>query len=219
MLLTDLTRQVQRRFGDQIGSVVTQQDIYDWVNEGSLEIAKETKVNFLEQTIPLATYNLTNSIELNDPIIIEYVLWDDMVLDVKDYRLMMSLYGKLTATGRPQFYYMVDQGTDSTDPGSTIKYSLKLYPVPDSSQAAINIKVGMHIPPTRVDSPADPIPLPVVFHAALMNFCIMRAHERNKDWQGMNVAATAYQLGIAKRSEPAGQVETSWPIMEDVLGY
>lgn len=219
MLLADLTRQVQRRFGDQIGSVITQQDIYDWVNEGSLEIAQSTKINFLEQSISVATYLATNSLELNDPIILDYILWDDMPLDVKDYRLMASLYGKMTATGRPRFYYLLDQGTDSLDPNSSNKTSLKLYPSPEASDNAIILKVGMHVRPLPVSNPNDPIPLPIMFHAGLMNFCIMRAHERNKDWQGMNVAAQAYQLGISSRSEPAGQVETSWHVMEDVIGY
>lgn len=218
MLLTDVVRQVQRRFGDQIGSVITQQDVFDWVNEACIEIVKETKINSIELPFTIATYLAgPNFIELSsNHIVVEYVKFDDWFLEIKDYRLLES---KLDRTGTPLYYYLDYLGQDVDDPGVLRKTHLKLFPNPDSGLSTSNLAVGLRSLPTPITALADPIDLPPQFHNDVMNFCLMRAHERNKDWQGMNVAAQNFNQGLVKRSEPSGDVEDSWPVMEDVIGY
>lgn len=207
MLLADLATQVKRRFGDQIGSVITDTDIIAWVNEGCLEIAKQTKVNFLETSTTVTAYLAASSlIPISNGITVEYVKFDDVFLDIKDYRLFE---GNLAVVGRPQWYYQ--QGFSSNS------YALKLYPAPDASMGTSVIKLGQQSSPTVVTALIDTIPIPVTFHPDLMNFCLVRAHERNKDWQGMDKATQAFNAGLTNRVTQAETVEDSNPVVTDVF--
>lgn len=222
MLLVDLGRQVQRRFGDGIGAVITNQDILDWVNEGSNEIAKFSKVNFIEHTSTISAYLAAGFLAIPSAIEIEYIKVDNSFIEPKDYRLFQSTVGgRLDQTGRPQYYYLEELGQDDTDPAAIRDTVVKLFPTPDTSFNNLSIAVGLNTLCTKLTltNLTEAIDLPPVYHSDLMNFCLMRAHERMKDWQGQSVAQTAYQQGLSRRVDISGEVEDSFPVMQDVIGY
>lgn len=213
-----LIRQIQSRIGDGIGAVITQQDILDWINEAQIEIARDTGYSSLDVNINMSTYLAAGYFQLAPHTMIRYVLVDNVPLEIKDPRFFDTAYGRNDSVGLPKFYYQITGGQDTTnDPDATAQARFKLYPAPDPSYSASIITVSMGSIPTNLAAVTSPLDLPAAYHPDVMNFCMMRAHERMKDWQGMNAAATAYQARLSKRVEAAETVEETWVVQSDEL--
>jgi hypothetical protein len=200
-----------------VGIFVTQQDIIDWINEAQLEITQESDMFSLDFPCTIAQYATDGGIKLaNDKIYIKMIMFGKTLLTYRDRALLASM-ADASASGRPVYWYQFTDGQDVNDPNKTRTALIRVWPAPDSSQSD-NLIVTVGVAPTPLTVISNPIDLPEVYHPAVMNFCVMRAHERVKDWQGFKVAQEAFQSGLAKRVDEGETPNEEWPVIIDVMG-
>lgn len=217
MLFSELYSQIQRRFGDA-GMFFSETDAMDWVNEAQLNLSRESDYfSVTASPISVSTY-LVSGILIPNNVLVKTVLFGKTPLEVKDYNIILGFLGTAVGTGRPKYWYTSTLGQDQLDPNKVRNEVLKVYPEPDNSQSDSFIVTYGAIP-TKITNNNNPIDAPVSMHPAIMNFCLMRAHERNRDWQAMKLAQEAFDQDLSQRRYEGQQISEDWPSVTDVMGY
>jgi hypothetical protein len=216
MLTSEVLSQVKRRFADEQGIIIIDQDIYDWINEASREILRITEANATVVTGSGTTYSAAGG-RLNVPaaMLFKSATYNNIPLEFTTQEFLEATFGDLTTAinGTPLYYYLETWGQDSTDPNATIQTSIKLYPSPPSD--ATSMSVTYLKAPTKVTASTSPIDVPLAFHGAVMNFCLARANERVQNWQAFGEYMEAFNQGIAQSRYEAQSQDDSYPVIRD----
>jgi hypothetical protein len=216
MLVSEVKGQVKRRFGDEAGIIIVDQDIYDWINEASTEIVRVTESNSSTTTAQTgATYVAAGHILLPQAILLKAVTYNGVPLTFISIEDLKVQYGdiSLATNTTPVYYYLDHWGQDSLDPAVTVQTTLKLYPAPPSD--ATSIVVTYLKIPTKVTSDGSAIDIPVAFHGAVMNFCLARANERVQNWQAFGEYMDAFNQAISQNRYEALQQDDTYPVIRD----
>lgn len=169
MNVTEITRKVTRLYGDSTSFItLNQQDIFDWINEAQLTITRQTDVLTGTLTSLLSTYpkNLpadwvkTKRVSYNSNPVQSLKFIE--IEDLDNLNIDPTLPVDVPAF----FYHWAGQ--------------LRLYPM--ITTTGLNITHDYVKLPTTITSTAIPLDVPVSFHEDIVRFCIMRAHERNENW-------------------------------------
>lgn len=179
MNLGDVKLRVKRTFGDESGVQVTDDDITRWANDA-----------------------ITNII-LNNEGIYEEIKTLDVVANQQDYAMPTDLlilkainYQRSSATSYmhlegydlQKFNTWVNgwDGTNTYGPGipavyTVFKNTLKLFPIPDSSQPA-GLKLFYNKLPTQLVNDTDVPVVPVIYHNAIVNYVLQMCYELDENF-------------------------------------
>lgn len=206
MNLGDVKTRVKRIFGDESAVQVTDADITRWANDAQRAIVLSNE-GLLEQ---IATLNLVADQQ-------EYSLPSDcLILSTITCKNSTQLsYFRLHGYSLTQFNEYVD-GWDGTTFGSgqpsiyTVFASMvRLFPVP--STAVVNgLKFFYCKNPPELVNDADVLSLPLVYHNAVVNFCLKNAYELDEDWQtsGLKGSQVVDDMHLARNRDAWKNQET-----------
>lgn len=196
---------VQTLFGDSNSIFITPANIVDWINEGQLEICRETHYKVGTDTSNTGD-DFRSGITIIDLLLVRTVLYGTTPLAVIDLETVHRMGVANLADSEPTAYYFV---------GPT------LYPFPKPvSGDATTITVSYVKAPTDLASDASALDIPVVYHNDLCNFCIMRAHERNENYRAAELYEAKFRSAMAQRKyEGMSQDDTFKQIGPDIMDY
>ena len=168
MNVTEITRKVRRLFGDNIFEIIiNQQDIYDWINEAQLTITRQTDCLTATISSALSTYPKTLPADWIKTKRVSYgtnPVQSLKFIEIEDLD-NLGLDPALPVDTPLFFYHFAGQ--------------LRLYPYISNANNIVHDYVKL---PTSITSTATPLDVPVSFHEDIVRFCVMRAHERNENW-------------------------------------
>jgi hypothetical protein len=200
-LVSDVIRKAGRRFGDTDQIVIFNADWYDWINEAQLEICKKTSYLTTTTTAAASTFPVT--------VPAGFIRMVDVTYDGNPLKLMeretlieMQIDKDDADGGTPEFYYFFDK-------------KINLYPEPDSSDShsVAYTYVGV---PTLVTGTGDNLSVLDAYSPDVVTWCVMRARERIKDYQGMQIASQQFLDGQGDRIDGMQVADDSYPTIRDV---
>lgn len=206
--VTNIAARVQTAVGDLGGIYMKDNYILDWVNEAvrDIFINMDPDPNAAIVDISLAVGG--NSWEATNPI---YKIHNMSIVDSyteieeKPLSQIIDEYGWTWATtdGTPKYYYR------SWTPGGTGAETIKFAQPTDK---AITIKMSCSLYPTLLASTAADTAtvLPEHFVDDIVRFCVMRAHEREKDFQAAQTARDQYLELRFQRNDMAHRLDTDF---------
>lgn len=173
MNVGDIKTRVKRQFGDESNVQINDNDIVRWINDAQRFVVMQSD-NLLQKS---ATADLIASQQ-------DYTLpMDLLILRSISQRIDISQpYFPMTGLSLQEF----DQRIGGWDGGSVNKGTagyycvygslIKLWPIPQASLSA-GIKIYYSRIPTDVVVDSDTIDLPLMYHNAVVNYCLQQAYE------------------------------------------
>jgi len=193
-----LVRKVLRSFGDDNGIFVKTDDVIDWINEAQLEIVRETNCLALETT---ALANAMPWTLPDDFLKTARVIYGTVPLKLADIESLDAMMYDLTVRDRPTFYYFVSG-------------SLRLFPKALTTDSTV-VTIQYTTTPALLTEEADQLTIPAVYHEDVVQFCKARAHERNENWRGMEIAMAAFDANVANRIDEADVQDEAYVVIRD----
>jgi hypothetical protein len=205
MNVTDITRKVLRLFGDSADAIVIQQtDIYDWINEAQLVICRQTGCLTGTLTSALSSYPKALPADwistkrvgygTNPTVNLKFIEIDDLDnLNVDPTQVVDT----------PLYYYH-------------FAGQLRLYPMTTTSGQ--NIIHDYTKLPTTVAGLGTALDVPVSFHEDIVRFCVMRAHERNENWNAFRESKVIMQESSGLRQDEANISDDEFFVVRDDPG-
>lgn len=210
MIVSDIMTRVRRKFGDESAVQVTDADMIRWINDGQRHIVLRNDT-LLEKT---AT---TDSVAAQQ----EYTLPTDLlILKFIQYRENTSAaYYKLRGMTPVEFNEYIDGWSDAgTAQGVPQVYTIfagKIiaFPTPSSSVTA-GFKIYYNRTPVDVVLNSDTPDLPLLYHPALVNYCMQQAYEMDEDQEAASgeVAKVAEDIDLLRGREDWKTQET-YPVI------
>lgn len=211
MNVGEVGRRVKRSLGDASNIFISDADIFDWVSDGQVEICRETKVvttsfgwtanSFSAGGVGLPSdfligLRVTYADSSTPEVGLKYTSveeLDDILISTED------LQG-----GQPVYYYY-------------LKRLVHVFPRPAASNTG-TIKLYYSVSPPPVTSNSDALLIPIGYHVDLVNYCLMRAYERDQNYQAMNAAEAKFKNNIGiRRDEEEG--DDSYLSVRDYDGW
>jgi hypothetical protein len=184
MDVADLILQVKRQYGDEYGVVVTDPDLLQFIYEGEMDIIRSTG-GF--DTKMLATAANTFPIQVPGTIqIIRITMGDKALTYVSQPELDLIKAALTTVGGAPQYWY--NQNNEY----------VMLYPKTDQTTP---IDIFYKHTPIKRTVATGPLTVPEKYHTDLLQFCLARCHNKNRDAQSEQTAMNAYSQNLAMRRE------------------
>lgn len=202
MDLATLLRKVQRRFGDSAQVFITEADVIDWVNDGQLTIARETKCLSLTVSNPASSFPIAKPTDL---LKIQRVTYNGSPINFCDIEDLDSKYLDLSVKETPVFYYFNEN-------------QICLYPdALDTDSTAVKITYARI--PASIAVIGDALTIPTAFHEDLVSFVLIRAHERNENWKAVEMITAEFQRNLSNRLEDTNVPDDTYPVVRDDPGY
>lgn len=178
MNLSDVKIRVKRQFGDESAVQVTDADITRWANDAQRYIVLNNE-GLLESIATLDALNGVQSYTL--PI-------DCLILKSVTYKTPANgSYFHLVGYPLQQFDTYIDgwdgnsYGTADPNIYTVFSNQLRLFPIPNIDAPA-GIKFFYSRSPVDLVNDVDNVDLPLVYHNAIVDFCLSRAYEMDEDW-------------------------------------
>ena len=193
-----LKRNVQRRFGDSAEIFITEADVIDWANGGQLEIARETKC------LSIALSQQASTFPINKPtglIKIERITYNGMPVPYIDIEDLDTRYVDLSLQDQPIVYY-------------TNVNQICLYPDPVNTDTLPVIVTYSRTPATIVIN-TDALTIPEFLHQDLVSYILIRCHERNENWQAVQILTDAFSKKMALRLEDIYEIDDTFMVIRD----
>lgn len=201
MDLNTLLRKVQRRFGDSAQVFITEADVIDWVNEGQLVIARETKCLSTSVSNNASAFPIAKP---SDLLKIERVTYNGQPVVYCDIEDLDSKYLDLTTKDIPVFYYINNN-------------QICLYPDGNDSDTKQVVVAYARIP-ASIALISDALTIPTAFHEDLVSFVLIRAHERNENWKAVETLTAEFQRNLSHRLEDTNTPDDTYPVIRDDPG-
>jgi hypothetical protein len=189
MNLTTVVRKVQRLFGDTPAEIViTQTDIFDWVDEAQLQITRKT--HCLTKS---ATGLAASTFPLNLPadwIMSKRLLYGKTVLKFVEIDDLDGLsYDATVPVDTPTVYYIFNK-------------QLNLYPNKGANDTT-QLQHDYVCTPTPIATIATPLDVPISYHEDIVRYCIMRSHERNENYKAQQISSDTLEAYSGERMQEA----------------
>ena len=199
MLISEVATHVRNSIGDRGGIVASDASILFWSSEAVLDIYRKT--NLSTETVQEVTVSKDSTSHTTENILrvneIYNVTENCLVTEVNPSDISNSRgpefrYGK----GPVIHYYNESKG------GPTLYW----IQIPDKETV---LKISLTQYPARYDSMNDnlSLALPANFHMDVVRFCIMRGHEKEKDFRSAEKAQEHYVNNIYERRDEASRLE------------
>lgn len=182
MNLSDVKIRVKRQFGDESAVQVTDADITRWTNDAQREITLNNE-GLLEATSAIDL--IAGQQQYNLPV--NCFILKSITCQTADAPAYIHMQGMSIQ----QFDSFMD-GWDGTlyGPGTPTVYTVfadivRVFPIPAVTSLS-GLKFYYTKSPGDVANDNDTINLPVLYHNAVVNYCLQKAYELDEDWNGSN---------------------------------
>lgn len=207
LLVSDVARQVRKRFGDPGGVVIKDQDIFDFVNDAQKQIVRITETNITASVGVVAS--ALPYIGASDIIAYTKVLYKPvsnlggrpLVFTTQDDLLAKGL--DLSYTGTPEYWYVPDNAK-----------TLYTYPAPLSTDST-SVLIYFTKLPTAVTAVGNALSVQDQFQQDVVTFCVARCHEVNENWIAANAAMQEFLNGIGQNRYEAMSAEDGYTVVRD----
>lgn len=200
MLISEVADHVRNSVGDRGGIFTSDPLIILWCNEAVSDIYRETDIGpttFVEETFTpgSATWVADRILRINTIFKKE----STHSLEEKSLDWIISYYGPsyYVERGTPRYYFTyLSAGSNG----------ITLVPTPDvETQCVINYTAL----PDKFTATTDTLDnvLPENMFYDVIQFCIMRAHEKEKDFRASEKAQEHYLANVAKRKDEAHRLD------------
>lgn len=200
MLVSDIKRKAQRLFGDSDSYIIAnQQDWWDWINECQVLIVRKTGALTGTDTAAANTYpkNLpTDFIETKRVTYNGVNLLPIMIEDLDQLQIDLTLN-----QDTPNFYFHWNN-------------QLNLYPDPQSTDSLSVVHYYTRMPATIAADGSTP-EVPVQYHEDIVRFCVMRAHERNENWNAVKISSDFFDSTEGLRKEESKKRDDDFYVVRD----
>lgn len=219
---TDILPRVQRLFGDESGVQLLDTDIVAWVADAFREITTQNPdlKMFYEDIATVAFQQDYTPTQTN----VQYI-------QAVHYRedSSASFYPLKQVSHRQMNEGMPGWNTPNNSYGTPSIYtrsqidnmgrSIAVYPVPDNANGTIRIHYSQAIEPS-VSSDADlNLFIPVAYHNALIEFCLMKAYEMDENWEAADRKAKYFQSTVdSLRFQHSRQDHEAYPVISVLPG-
>jgi len=177
-----LIRKVQRSFGDDNSIFIKTDDILDWINDAQLQIVRETNCLIEEVFVPANSFPWTLP---NNFLKTARVLYGGKSLPYIPVETLDSQTTDLMNTAVPAYFYF-------------IKEEMRLYPAAVPTDL-VSVTIQYAKLPIMLTAAAEQLTVPNVYHEDIVRFCLARAHERNENYRGMEIAMAEFSSRISDR--------------------
>lgn len=210
MNTADVIRRVQRGFGDNNESQIYINDIIDWINDGQMEIVRQTQC--LQKT---ASFDIVSGAE-NGP----FPLPADFLFE----RRVTYNNVTLTVTSLPELDEF-NQAVDNLQPGGVTVpnyyyiwgQALYIHPAP-AAPVSQPLKTWYINAPTTISIATDSLSIPPSFHEDVVRFALMRARELNEDYSGADRLQSEFEQRMGKSRDQSQHPYDSYPVVRDYQG-
>jgi hypothetical protein len=206
--VSDIFTRVQRTFGDEANIQVNLEDVIRWINDACSEVVMQHE-NLLKSTTVVNSVAFEQDINLPEDVYtlnsVSYrataVTTEPMyALEWKSNQEMDYLFpGWRTTTnhgsnaypfGTPQYFTRGELSTVGDSPAT-----LSLFPIPDIGYAN-SVILDYNRYALDVVDVDDAIDLPAYYHGYVEHFCMMKAYEKDEDWNAVDRKAQLVQSTI-----------------------
>ena len=198
MLVTDIIRQVGRSFGDTDQIIVTNADIFDWINEAQLKICQKTECLTTEVLYAASTFPHAFPADF---IRTNRLLYGVVPLDEIGMNKLDDLGIDLTQRNTPLFYFYKDR-------------KFNLYPLQPTADTTV-VTIGYVQQATIVAGLASTLDTPAVYHDEIIKYCLAKAHERNENASAMQAKMAEFNEGIHEDMDDNFNKTNAYPVIGD----
>lgn len=204
----DITTRVQRQFGDEANSQVSQQDVIRWINDAMREIAHANKLlqvkAVTDTLISIPTYALPTDISK-----LYSVKYNGVTLSVLSIAQVDNLVGVQDQT--------IQQGYPTGTPTHYWIWAgqINLWPAPDSALVGGLIAYYTRTP-IPVGAPTDVPELPDEYHGRIVEYCLAQAFELDENFEVANAKMAAFKQGIVEQKDNDQEQQESYPFITDL---
>lgn len=166
MNLAEIARRVRNQFGDSAGIIVTDQALYDWVNDACRDIAMANGLLQIRGT-------LTTSVGVGD-----YAVPSNLLTLISAYFNGEKLKGM--SQQQADEYGQTNPNNASGVPQMFSQYgdNITLYPAPSSADDLVLFYTRI---PAEVDSMDDVPEIALQYHNRIVEYCLAKAAELDND--------------------------------------
>lgn len=211
MNLGELKTSVKRQFGDEAAIQVSDADILRWLEHAQDEIVIENEEIMDTRT----TINLVTGVD-------EYAIPADL-LTIRFLRIKesdtASGYVPVQFMSLAQFEKSVS-GYEGFIPNTATSYiyttyegNIFLFPVPQ-----VDVTDGLRLlyakKPDVPSTDADPLGLPLAYHNAILQYCLVQAYEMDENWEASGNKLAQLQANLNRRANRAKDEERgTYPVI------
>lgn len=199
MIVSDVIRKAQRRFGDSNNILISQADFFDFIDDAQLRITREVGNIFATNTAAANTYPLTLPATFLQGQRVEYGGNPLSLITVED--LEARSIDETLIISTPEFYYY-DQN------------KVNLYPIPQTTDTT-SVVFTYFKTPTVITTTGQSLEVPTSFHEDVVTWVVMRSHERNENWNAVQIMQQEFANSVGNRMEEAKVKDDSYPIIRD----
>jgi len=209
MNVGDLKTRVKRQFGDESGVQITDADIIRWANDAMREIVMQNETvlqstQFDDLEVGIDAY----------PMPSDLLVLRSIRVKTADSEPYSSING-LSLNQFDETIYTWDGNNRTSDPCVYTIYDgqIFLFPKPDANFTD-GLKILYSQNPTDLVNDADPIGLPLIYHNAVVKYCLIQAYELDEDWEGSANKLAQFQndLNVTAERENRSSIET-YPVI------
>jgi len=204
MLVSEIIARVQTGFGDSNQVMIYDNHVIDWINEGMLEIVRETQcLSKREDAGQASAYNNSAGVGVSDMLLLKRVYYLDEPLLLLEPEALDRL-GYKTNTGTPIGYYTE---------GSRIF----MFPTPLATDTT---KITLfYVPmPVLVTATSETPGIPLYYHGDLAEWCLAKAHERNENFRAAELIMQRFNKNLSQRKfESLSRDDTYRTVQPDVM--
>lgn len=195
-------RKTRRLFGDTASEIViSQQDIFDWIDEAQMQITRKTHCLTTTDSSAASTYPKTLFADFvlakrmvygSTESVIKYIQLDDL----DDANVLVP-----QQVDTPAYYYIANN-------------QFNLFPTKGAADSN-TVKLTYVRAPTSIASTATPLDCPLSFHEDIVRYCVMRAHERNENYRAVQMSSDIFEGMSGQRLDEASIKEDENFVIRD----
>lgn len=175
---------IKRQFGDEYDVIINNDDIYGWIYEAELDIIRNTGSHDFSQTVSSTLFPSA----VPDSVTISVVSINGKALTFTSKSEIILAYSNLDAIGEPGFWYLEDK-------------KIYLYPFDPTVSQNVDMTYSK-IPVLMAGLPAsNTFVIPENYRTDLVNFCIAKAHNKNRNYQAERTFMDLYDRSLGLRRD------------------
>jgi hypothetical protein len=199
MIVSDVIRKAQRRFGDSNNVMISTQDFYDFIDDAQLRIIREVGTVIATYTAAANTFPYTLPTGFITAIRVEYDKIPLILIAEED--LEATQVDETAYKGTPELYFFQDN-------------QLFLYPQPETGDSKSVVFVYNKVP-TAITSSGQALEVPTSYHEDVVTWVTMRCHERNENWNAVGTMQQEFNNSMGTRMEEAKVRDDTYQVIRD----